>query len=249
MTPTLRRLSLLHLFSVALLLWLGYEWLGVGESTPLRLAWSGLDALAILALACWLYGATLALYREGGAATLNEAFRVALRHLAPLVLAAVATVALYGFLAWWDSYSSQPALRIASWLTLRLRKPVKPAAVLQVFQAVLWMVRWALLPAELLPLASGVASRGWRGFGEFGWRRHSRLYRLAVPLLLLAGLWLPFRLLAWRPRMPAFAWEMVSFALRIGAGYLLFVAVGLALAYGTSRGRPAVSQPITAPSP
>ena len=49
---------MLHLVANALLLWLGYEWLGVGESTALRLAWSALDALAILALVCWLHGAT-----------------------------------------------------------------------------------------------------------------------------------------------------------------------------------------------
>ena len=41
-----RKLLFLHLPANALLLWLGYEWLGVGESTRLRLFVSALEALA-----------------------------------------------------------------------------------------------------------------------------------------------------------------------------------------------------------
>jgi hypothetical protein len=249
MSRTAVRLGLLHLVSVALLLWLAYEWLGVGESSAPRLMWSAVDALAILALACWLYGATFLHFRAGGPKTVNESFRVVLRRLPLMMAAAILALVLYGLLAWWESYSPQTAAKVAAWLTLHLRKPVKPAAVLRVLRAALWMVRWALLPAELLPLASGVAALGWRGFREFGWRRHARLYRLAVPLLLLAGLWIPFRLLDWRPRMSGFQMEMASFALRMGAAYLLFVGAGLVLAFLTSRGRPVASQPITVASP
>ena len=101
------------------------------------------------------------------------------------------------------------------------------------------MVRWVLLPADLLPLFSGVAARGWRGFGEFGWRRYSRLYRLEVPLLTLCALWLPLRLLNWVPRVSGFTMEMASFVLRVGAGYLLFVSAAMLLAFLTSRGKPA----------
>ena len=57
MNAPARKLILLHLGANALLLWLGYEWLGVGESTRLRLLFSALEALAILALFCWLHGA------------------------------------------------------------------------------------------------------------------------------------------------------------------------------------------------
>ena len=77
-----RKLFLLHLVANALLLWLGYDWLGVGESTRLRLAWSGLDALAILALVCWFHGATLVFFRKHGELKINEAFRAALRQRA-----------------------------------------------------------------------------------------------------------------------------------------------------------------------
>jgi hypothetical protein len=151
----------------------------------------------------------------------------------------LAAIAIYSFLAWWAGYSVTPASKLASWLTLKFRKPVRPATVLRYFNALLWMVRWVLLPADLLPLFSGVASRGWRGFKEFGWRRYSRWYRLEVPLLTLCAVWAPFRLVDWVPRVKGFNMEMLSFGLRVGAAYILFVSAAMVLAFLTSRGKPA----------
>jgi hypothetical protein len=74
----------------------------------------------------------------------------------------------------------------------------------------------------LLPVASGIAARGWRGFGEWSWRGGWR-YWMEVPLLLVAGLWLPFVLLGWVPAVSGFTMEMVSFSLRMLVAYLLFV--------------------------
>jgi len=145
------------------------------------------------------------------------------------------------FLAWWSSYSVTPAATLASWLTLKFRKPVKPATAMRCFDVVLWMVRWVLLPADLLPLFSGVASRGWRGFNEFGWRRYSRLYRLEVPLLALCAIWVPLRLVNWVPHVDGFTMEMTSFVLRTATAYLLFVSAAMMLAFLTSRGKPAAN--------
>ena len=72
------------------------------------------------------------------------------------------------------------------------------------------------------PMASGIAARGWRGFGEWTWRGGWR-YWLEDPLLLVAGLWLPFVLLGWVPAVSGFTMEMVSFSLRMLVAYLLFV--------------------------
>jgi hypothetical protein len=241
-------LILLHLLANALLLWLAYLWLGVGESTMFRLALSAADALVILALVCWLHGATFAYFRTGAPRGVNAAFRTALRHLPALLLLAVAVIVLYLLLAMWDAYSAQPAFKWASYLTLKLRRPVKPAAILAVFRAVLWVVRWVLLPLALLPMFSGVAARGWSGFGEFGWP-WKRLIWLAAPVSLLCALWAPFRLYDWVPHVNGFGLEMLSFALRVALAYLMFVAGWLILAFVTSRGRPAASQLNTATSP
>ena len=249
MTRTTRNLCLLHLPANAVLLWLAYEWLSMGESTTQRLVASAVAALTIVTLAAWLHGATFASFRLGAEPGVRASFRTVLRNLPPLLAVVLAAVAIYAFLAWWEGYSATPSNKLASWLTLTFRKPVQPATVWRYFNAVLWIVRWVLLPADLLPLFSGVASRGWRGFNEFGWRRYSRLYRLEVPLLVLSALWLPFQLVNWVPKVSGFGMEMFSLVLRIGVGYLLFVGAALLLAFLTSRGKPAASQLKTAVSP
>jgi hypothetical protein len=242
MSRTARMFCALQLVANALLLWLAYEWLAMSESTTVRLVWSGAAALAIVAVASLLHGATFASFREGAAPGVGASFRTALRHLLPLLLMVIAAIAIYMFLAWWSGYSVTPAAKLASWLTLKFRKPVRPATVMRYFNAILWMVRWVLLPADLLPLFSGVASRGFRGFNEFGWRRYSRLYRLEVPLLTLCALWVPFRLLNWVPKVNGFSMEMTSFGLRVVIAYLLFVSAAMVLAFLTSRGKPAESK-------
>ncbi|MCX6626035.1 MAG: hypothetical protein NTW28_00195, partial [Candidatus Solibacter sp.] len=220
MSTAARKLFLLHLMTNALLLWLGYEWLGVGESTRLRLLWSALAALAILVLVCWLHGATMVFFRTGGEAGIGGAFRTAMRHIPALLGAAILMLAIYGLLAWAAAASGQPAFRLASWLTLKLRTPVKPLTVARVFLGGFWIVRWVVLPVGLLPMASGIAARGWRGFGESGWRGGWR-YWLEVPLLLVAGLVLPFAVLGWVPAVSGFTLEMASFSARMVVAYLL----------------------------
>jgi hypothetical protein len=222
MNAAVRQLFLLHLVANALLLWLGYEWLGVGESTRVRLLFSALDALAILALVGWFHGATLVFFRTGGEPEISGAFRTALRHIPALVVAATLVLVLYGLLVWAAAASGQPAFRLASWLTLKLRTPVKPATMARIFLGGFWIVRWVVLPVALLPMASGIAARGWRGFGEFSWRGGWR-YWLEVPLLLVAALLLPFVVLGWVPAVSGFTLEVVSFSVRMLVAYLVFV--------------------------
>jgi hypothetical protein len=224
MSSTSRKLFVLHLAADALLLWLGYLWLGVAESTRALLLFSALAALGILALACWFHGATLVFFRKGDEPQIGikDAFRTALGHLPALVAAAILVLALYGLLAWAATASGQPAFRMASWLTLKLRTAVRPTAVARIFLGGFWIVRWVVLPVALLPMASGIAARGWRGAGEFTWRRGWR-YWLEVPLLLVAGLVLPFVLLSWVPTVSSFTLEVVSFSLRGLVAYLLLV--------------------------
>jgi hypothetical protein len=107
-------------------------------------------------------------------------------------------------------------------LTLKLRAAVKPTTVARIFLGGFWIIRWVVLPVALLPMASGIAARGWRGFGEFTWRTGWR-YWLEVPLLLVAGLVLPFVLLSWVPTVSRFTLEVVSFSIRGLVAYLLFV--------------------------
>jgi hypothetical protein len=236
----MRSLVASHLLGNALLLWFGYYWLGLGEARASTLLWSLLVAVVLLGAACWLHGATLA-YFSVAKRRLGWAFRITLPRLGLLVLAALGTLVVYALLARWAEYSSHPAFRVASLLTLTFRKPVKPSGVQTVFDIALWLVRWMIAPALALPVFAAIVSRRRR--------RSAWLFWLETPALLVCALWLPFTLLGWKPHMSGFTMEMVSFILRLLAAYLLFVAAWLALLFLTSGGSPRETQSKTVASP
>lgn len=235
---TPRRLALLHLLANAPILWLGYYWLGIGESRTSTLLWSGFVLLVFVASVCCSYGAALA-----------GSWRTAFRHLLPLMAVAVVVVFLYWLLEQWSFYSARPAFRIASWLTLTLRTPVMPAAVSHIFNLILWVVRWVALPVLLLPAVSAIAASGWKGFRYKGPLVPGWLYGIEVPLLLLCLIRLPLWLYYWVPAVDGFVMQAASFAVRIATAYLLFCVSWLALAFVTSGGKPGSTQASTADSP
>jgi hypothetical protein len=220
----------IHLAGNAVLLWLGYYWLGLGESRAGALLWSGVVAALVVCLACWLYGAGFAFFPQR---RVGAAFRAALRRLAPLVVAAIAVVVVYVLLGRARDAMDNPGFRLASWLTLTLRKPVKPATVQAIFHAVFWVLRWVVAPVLLLPVGPAIVSRGWAGFGAVGARCRRWLYWLEAPALLLIALCLPLKLVAWAPHMSSFGGEMTSFVVRAAVAYLLFAAGWLGLAFVT----------------
>ena len=231
------RLFAIHVAGNGVVLGLAYYWLGIGESRAATLAWSAVLALIILCLACCLHGGTLVFFRAGESRSLSVAFRTTLRHMAPFLAAVVLIAAVYWLLAQWAAYSTTPALHIASWCTLKLRKPIKPATVMRVFNFVLALVRWMVIPVFVLPMFSGVAALGWRGFAEFGRLRRSPLYWIAAPLLLLCALALPWHLIGWVPHVGSFTMEMVSFTGRAAVAYFLFITAWIFLASLTSGGK------------
>ncbi len=239
MTSTLRRVALVHLGANALLLGLGYYWLGLAESRASALAWSLFVAIVFVSAAFWTYGAALAC-REA------NPWRTALRNLLPLLAGGIVLALLYGLLSWLNAWSINPASTIASWLTLKLRKPVRPQSSWRVFQTIVWLLWWVVVPVFAIPVLSSAARLGWRGLHP---RMPSRWEWLITPILLLLGLWAPLKLLAWVPRPGGFGMEAISFGLRALIAYLLFAASLLLLAFRTSDGNPRPTQPSTAVSP
>jgi hypothetical protein len=241
----MRQKVLIHFTVNAIVLALGYYWLGLAESRMGALVWSAFVALAALTLALWAYTASF-VYREELSAPV--AWRASLRHLPAVIVAGIVIALVYWGLAKWNLYSAKPAFRIASWLTLKLRKPVRPASVGLVFGAVLWAIRWVVLPVVFLPIVSAVARWGWSGFGVAN-RRPNRLYWIVTPMLLLCFLRFPLLLINWVPRVSGFGLQSVSFALRAALAYLLFGGAWLLLALVTSGGNPRATQPNTVASP
>ncbi len=240
-------LSITELGGSALLLALGYWWLGVGESDASHLLLSGFTVLAILAGAAWLQGLALACFC--GFSYLQAAVRAA-RNLPALLAVLLLTLAVYGLLHSVSLHYGHTAFLIGSYATMATRKPVAPTSVALAFKIVIAIFQWALVPMLLFPLAAAVAVRGWRGW-RFGALRRRRkwLYAVEVAVLLLCAIWIPFRLFFWIPKIESFGGQMGSLVLRMGAGYLLFVGGVLAIEFFTSTGSPCATQPSTVPSP
>jgi hypothetical protein len=232
----------------ALLLWLGYYWLGLGESRAIALVWSAVVALAIVLGACWLHGAAFVWFSDPKP-RLRTVFATALRRILPLLAAAAVVLLVYWLAKLAADAAAGSSFKLASWLTLKLRKPVRPSAMLRACGVLFWIVRWVVLPVLLLPTVAGVAARAWRGFGEFGVMVRRRLYWIEVPVLLLAAFWAPMQIYRWTPHAGSFRMEMASFVVRLAAAYLLSLSAWLLLVFVTSSGTPRLSQPKTVPSP
>jgi hypothetical protein len=248
----MKRLAAVQLVGNAAALCLGYYWLGIGEARVGLLAWSFTVALVAASLFLWMHGAGLVYGRDPGrhpggdprGDQISAPFRVALRRLPALLAAAAVALLLYIALAKLQDASGNPAFRLASWLTLKLRKPVKPAAVLRIFNAVWWVVRWVIVPVLLRPWISAVAEFGWRGFAPSRLPKRVWSEWCLTPLLLLCALWLPFKVLDFRPPMSSFGLEMVSFLVRVLIAYLVFTGGLLAF-----EGMPLFTQRKTSVSP
>jgi len=240
-------LCLAHLAGNALLLLLGYYWLGLGESNAAHLAFSAAVLLFFALSAIWLHGTAFIFFRirNFGAATATV-----LRHLLPLFVLSLGVLLLY--LALQHVYYSfgHQAFNIGSYTTMKLRRPVAPNNVLKAFHFFIWLLRWFVVPVLTLPVASEVSSHGWSGFNWAAFQKcKSILYWLEASLLLLAATHIPLHLFYWIPKVPNFSLEVLSVIVRMGLGYLIFTAGLLAVEFFTSAGKPPTTQLSTTPSP
>lgn len=250
MSRQISSIGIAHLIGNGLLLYLGYRWLGMSESDGLHLFASAVVLIIFILGAAWLHGTALTHFNR----TANLSFRAAalrtLRHLLPLFVLAIAAAIIYGLLTWWHDSFQHNAFVIGSYSTMKLRKPVPPSAVERGFHVFIWILRWIVVPVVFLPLAAAAALDGWHGIQ---WRSLVRgrriLYWIEVCLLLLVAIWVPLRLIHWIPRIETFGGQFASVAVRLGIGYLLFVAALLTLEFFTSSGRPRATQVSTASAP
>ena len=222
MSSAARKLFLLHLVANALLLWLAYEWLGVGESTRLRLLGARSTRWRFWR---WPAGFTAPRWSSSAKAKLK-------------IKDAFACVAAPGS---GTSGGGGPGAR-ALWFGGVGGGRERPAGIPAGFLADVetaytgeachgargfsWEAsglcagcccrlrccRWRPVSRRMAGAASAklAGGRGWR-------------YWLEVPLLLVAGLLLPFVVLGWVPAVSGFALEVISFSVRMLVAYLLFV--------------------------
>jgi hypothetical protein len=213
-----------HLVGNALLLWAVYALLGMGDQTVWQLVISALLALVVLFAAVWLHGTALAAFHRVGQAPGLLPLR-RLPKLLPWVLLAAALLALA---VWLAGYGPRVAVYLSSRFTLWLRTPVSPQKIEWVYPALLrslCLIGWLML----LPLASQAAG------GGFSKRRALEMaaawrYWLACALLVLAGIYLPGRLIWWILPVQGLFLEMLSMLVRFSLAYLLAVTAWLTLA-------------------
>ena len=101
--------------------------------------------------------------------------------------------------------------RTASWLTFHLRRPIKPASWVRGYLAVLWGVRWIVLPALALPVAAGAARNGAAGIR----RKASRVFWLEYLIALAIGFYIPSVLMGWVPKFTGTTAQVMSFVVSL----------------------------------
>ncbi len=248
MRSSTRLLYLLHLVGNALALWIGYLWLSVPESDTTHLLGSALMAVLCVCFMLCLHGSAFVFFRQAPRPSLVQTAKVVMRHIPALIVLAFVVVLAYVEMQRVHDVLGAPAFKLASYLTMTFRKPVPPDRILAFFFGLIWLLRWFVLPAIFVPVASAAAVSGFRGFRQMV-RKPKVTTSFIIFGLVLAAIWLPGKLLAWVPPTPNFSMEVVSFVLRSSAAYLLFAGSLLLLERTTASGIPDLSQRSTSTVP
>lgn len=222
----MKRLWLIQAAGNAFLFWCAFTWLGIRDSRTSQLVETAVLGLLILILWLWLQDGTFA-YCGDRSQGLWAAFRRSAKTLAIFSTVVIAFVLLVWALGKLEGPLTTAGQRTASWLTFHLRKPIKPATWVRGYLALLWAVRWIVLPVLTLPIAAGAATNGARGL----WRRSSRVFWLQYLVALLIGYYAPTLLVHWIPQFTATTAQVFSFTFRIGMAYVLAISMWLAVAF------------------
>ena len=206
----MRKIWFLQFIANALIVFAFYEWLGIRDSRASQLILSALLGLAIVAGTVFLHSRTF--------------------HMKPLRFAAVLLVFL--LICW--GLNQIPldkfGLWLASTLTFKSRKPVKPDSVVSVLAYLKLFVLWIVVPVLLLQ------------------RRSPRFWLQYTGVVLLA-FFVPSLLIHWTPKLTSTALQVTSFILRFGVAYCLVTTGFVALWRFTGSGKPVESQPKTVALP
>jgi hypothetical protein len=205
----MRKIWLLQFVANALIVFAFYEWLAIPDSRTSQLTLSFVLGAAILAGMVFLHSRTF--------------------HIKPLHFALALLIFL--LVSWGlSSLNDKVGLWIASTLTYRLRKPVRPEYVYRILWATRWVIQWILVPLLLL-------------------RKRSPRFWLQYTAVVLVALLVPSLLIHWTPKLTSTALQITSFLLRFGMAYCLVTTGFAALWRLTESGSPVVNQPSAAALP
>jgi hypothetical protein len=203
----------------------------------------GFLLIAVVAVA-WLMldGGTLNYYldhQRNQTSLLKPAMVRALKHGLPLaVLAGVAGLLVMAVGKLDDYHYSFPGY-LRSEFPAWLRRHVSEARVQNLYDLLVFFLRWIVLSVLLLPFASLVADRGFRGF--IALRTWARMLknRLVWGILVLGsilGVVCPSALISWTPKS-TLTMETISLVLRLLVAYLLALTAWLMVCSMLSQAR------------
>jgi hypothetical protein len=223
------RLWLLQVMGGIVLAALAYGWLWIPDAHVWQLAATALLGVVIAALAIMLHGSTI-LILHGDRTAGQEGERGLLRNdTARMISAGLFCMVLFGVACWvLDSVNEMDyalAKWLASWLSLRLQRPVSADTAYVFTDHAWWLVAWALVVLLWLPLGVALVCRGWRGAGwraaVRGWFA-PRYWLMSLVVFFLCG-FLPWQLAQWAPEWKSLLPEVASAAARWGAAYVIAV--------------------------
>jgi hypothetical protein len=230
-------LWVIHLIANAAILVGIYQWLWIPDRTALHLALSALSGAALLALALWLHGSTLAHFGAAHArqeSALAQAFRQTLGTLAGFALWAVLLTVVILLCLQLHAFREGAATWTASFLTLRLRRPVSPSGVSAAFRWGIVLLAAVAVPAALMPWGCNIARNGLRGLLTRSLRPSGRSLRrfrywMGFAVLCVAGGVIPYQLVWWVPEVDGLGLETASVLARFGIAYVFAVTAWLCL--------------------
>jgi len=234
------RLWLLQSVANPLLFALFVGWLLIPESRGWHLGVSLLGIVVLSAAALLLHAGTLAYLAERedfAPAYIGAAYARALRNLAAFAICAAALYLLWRSTDRLDAYQSTLPAYLRSMMPALLRRHISRAAVSGVYAAVIFLVRWIICPALLLPFAAAVAHFGFWGFGQGGLVTRCALrsgwYWISIAAAAVAGVLLTTSLVAWRPfahgaSVNSMTRESASLVIRLSVAYVIGLASWLA---------------------
>jgi hypothetical protein len=192
---------------------LAYYWLGLPAASTGHLALSILVPIILAALAAYLM-----------AFAFNRDARAAVSRIPVMLLWLVIAGMSFALILFALGYVNTIDNWINSALTLLTRKPVQLPYMGTIFRGIgAFLFALILLPAAARAVVTGQL-KDFRPVNK-------RNYLLATAGYLFLGLWLPWTLFWWIPRVESFGGQMTSFLLRMTIAFSLYIGAWLVFAW------------------
>jgi hypothetical protein len=225
------RLWLIQLLANPALFGLIMVWLLIPESNIWYVILNVLLGLFILTALVVVHAGTLNCFYDrhrDEKVLLGSEFRRALRNILPFLICFVVFCLLWGLVDRLDVYGYAMPNYIRSELSASSRQHVSLQLLVRIYSALIFSVRWILLPGLLLPFAMSVANHGFRGFARKGLRAWksavgSVSYWLILTVAALVGVYAAGELANWTSDFTTSTYrhEMASMSVRFFFSYLL----------------------------